>query len=236
MGGDGLDPETGEISIKAVEAACEQLLASMPLQSCKSFPHFTSFPPPRPLRTNKNRHPRHPRRRKGVLHRPQRRPQTRAPRQIQAEEERIRPRRPPARHGHVLPLCRPAPRQGRRRRQGGDRGRPGHRDLGAAVPHGCRQGGRPNGGREVRAVRSYPTDGGAGANTDCSTFLGGLAVALARGEGVEEACAWGSVAASFAIEQVGVPVLGADKEGRETWNCVRVDDRLAEFKGRTRKG
>lgn len=72
-----------------------------------------------------------------------------------------------------------------------------------------------------------PTGGG-------NTFLGGLAVALARGKTVEEACAWGSVAAAFAIEQVGVPELGVDEEGRETWNCVRVDDRLAEFKERAR--
>jgi hypothetical protein len=70
-----------------------------------------------------------------------------------------------------------------------------------------------------------PTGGG-------NTFLGGLAAALARGKSVEEACAWGSVAASFAIEQVGVPVLGTDAEGEETWNCVRVDDRLKEFKER----
>ncbi|KAK4193679.1 hypothetical protein QBC35DRAFT_446019 [Podospora australis] len=70
-----------------------------------------------------------------------------------------------------------------------------------------------------------PTGGG-------NTFLGGLAVALARGKSIEEACAWGSVAASFAIEQVGVPNLGVDEEGNETWNCVRVDDRLSEFMGR----
>jgi sugar/nucleoside kinase (ribokinase family) len=70
-----------------------------------------------------------------------------------------------------------------------------------------------------------PTGGG-------NTFLGGLAVALARGKCVEEACAWGSVAAGFAIEQIGVPELGKDEEGRETWNCVHVDDRLREFKER----
>jgi sugar/nucleoside kinase (ribokinase family) len=71
-----------------------------------------------------------------------------------------------------------------------------------------------------------PTGGGNG-------FLGGLAVALARGKGVEEAAAWGSVAASFAIEQVGMPELGVDKEGRETWNGVRVEERLQEFMRRS---
>jgi sugar/nucleoside kinase (ribokinase family) len=70
-----------------------------------------------------------------------------------------------------------------------------------------------------------PTGGG-------NTFLGGLAVALARGKGIEEACAWGSVAAGFAIEQVGVPELGEDEEGRETWNDARVEERLKLFKDR----
>lgn len=64
-----------------------------------------------------------------------------------------------------------------------------------------------------------PTGGGNG-------FLGGLAVALARGRGLEEAAVWGCVSASFAIEQVGMPVLGKDGEGRETWNGERVEERL----------
>jgi hypothetical protein len=73
-----------------------------------------------------------------------------------------------------------------------------------------------------------PTGGGNG-------FLGGLAVALARGKGLEEAAVWGSVAASFAIEQVGMPVLGRDEEGRETWNGVVANDRLDEFMQRVGK-
>jgi len=70
-----------------------------------------------------------------------------------------------------------------------------------------------------------PTGGG-------NTFLGGLAVALARGKNVEEAALWGSVAASFAIEQVGLPQMGQDNEVNEIWNGIRVEDRLAEFKSR----
>lgn len=70
-----------------------------------------------------------------------------------------------------------------------------------------------------------PTGGG-------NTFLGGLAVALARGRCVEEAAGWGSVAASFAIEQVGVPALGRDGEDRETWNGDRVGERLRTFQER----
>jgi hypothetical protein len=76
-----------------------------------------------------------------------------------------------------------------------------------------------------------PTGGGNG-------FLGGLAIGLARGRGVLEAAAWGSVAASFCIEQVGVPVLGAAAAGegdgnkRETWNGETVGERLRKYLSR----
>lgn len=66
-----------------------------------------------------------------------------------------------------------------------------------------------------------PTGGG-------NTFLGGLGIALARGRSLHEAAIWGSVAASFAIEQVGVPTLTESADG-ERWNGVRVQDRLDEF-------
>lgn len=67
-----------------------------------------------------------------------------------------------------------------------------------------------------------PTGGG-------NAFLGGLAIGLARGKEVLDAAAWGSVAASFAIEQVGMPRVEVDEEGREVWNGVRVEERLGEF-------
>lgn len=75
-----------------------------------------------------------------------------------------------------------------------------------------------------------PTGGGNG-------FLGGLAVGMVRtGGDVLEAARLGSVAASFCIEQVGMPVL-AHQEGQgssetETWNGARVLERLAEFRKR----
>ena len=75
-----------------------------------------------------------------------------------------------------------------------------------------------------------PTGGGNG-------FLGGLAVGLVRSgaksglERLEEAAAWGSIAASFAIEQVGMPALSQGQEG-ERWNHVVVEERLSEFKQR----
>ncbi|KAF2870745.1 Ribokinase-like protein [Massariosphaeria phaeospora] len=75
-----------------------------------------------------------------------------------------------------------------------------------------------------------PTGGGNG-------FLGGLAMGLVRDgasaglANLEEAAIWGSVSASFAIEQVGMPVLSHTARG-ETWNAVRVEDRLSDFKQR----
>jgi len=84
------------------------------------------------------------------------------------------------------------------------------------------------GGEGVNGVADAVVDPTGAGNA----FLGGLAVGLARGKGIEEACAWGAVAASFALEQVGAPVLGMDGHGNETWNGVRVDERLAEFQRR----
>ncbi|KAL2114354.1 hypothetical protein VUR80DRAFT_8869 [Thermomyces stellatus] len=73
-----------------------------------------------------------------------------------------------------------------------------------------------------------PTGGG-------NAFLGGLSVALARGKSIEEAVAWGSVSASFVIEQVGLPTLGRDEDGNETWNGERPDVRLKDFQRRLMK-
>lgn len=61
---------------------------------------------------------------------------------------------------------------------------------------------------------------------------------LVRNDGdVVEAARWGSVAASFCIEQVGVPTLSTVVESRtcvdEVWNGERVFDRLGEYRRRT---
>ncbi|KAL6704912.1 hypothetical protein ACN47E_007457 [Coniothyrium glycines] len=75
-----------------------------------------------------------------------------------------------------------------------------------------------------------PTGGGNG-------FLGGLAIGLVRGgtcpgiQNLEEAAVWGCVSASFAIEQIGMPILSVSAGG-ETWNGSRVEDRVFEFKQR----
>jgi sugar/nucleoside kinase (ribokinase family) len=73
-----------------------------------------------------------------------------------------------------------------------------------------------------------PTGGGNG-------FLGGLAMGLVRSDesagvdSLEEAAARGSVAASFVIEQIGMPVLSHTAQG-EMWNHVCAEERLSEFK------
>lgn len=40
------------------------------------------------------------------------------------------------------------------------------------------------------------------------------------------------MAASFAIEQVGMPVLSTDASGKETWNGVVVAERMRDLEGR----
>lgn len=69
-----------------------------------------------------------------------------------------------------------------------------------------------------------PTGGG-------NAFLGGLAVGLTRGESLSDAAVWGSVAAGFAIEQIGVPNLEY-QTNQETWNGETVQDRLQNFMSR----
>jgi len=72
-----------------------------------------------------------------------------------------------------------------------------------------------------------PTGGGNG-------FLGGLAVGMLRtGGDVVEAARMGSVAASFCIEQVGVPELSCRGDRLERWNGEDVFTRMAQFKTRT---
>jgi sugar/nucleoside kinase (ribokinase family) len=69
-----------------------------------------------------------------------------------------------------------------------------------------------------------PTGGG-------NTFLGGLAIALARNQRLKDACIWATISASFAIEQIGMPVVTQDKIG-EKWNGASVSTRLDEFVSR----
>ncbi|KAI0470163.1 Ribokinase-like protein [Xylaria cf. heliscus] len=223
MGDDGLDPETGEISTRAIERSCEQLLGSMPLQSFSIVVRagekgcYLARNGGR-KRTNKHKSKtKGPKGKKpsallhgglshdtdmealfaGLLQDPEG--------SIAREEIEVDPgveRWIPAFHSNSYDEDSddsPQDKEGTEGRTGEEKRRKG------------------------KVVD--PTGGG-------NTFLGGLAVALARGKGLEEAAAWASVAASFAIEQVGMPTLGHDDEGRETWNGIRVDDRFEEFKTR----
>jgi len=66
-----------------------------------------------------------------------------------------------------------------------------------------------------------PTGGG-------NTFLGGLAAALSRNKDIQTAALWGTIAASFAIEQIGMPRLQKTADG-ELWNGDSVQYRLEAF-------
>ncbi|KAG8626726.1 hypothetical protein KVT40_005671 [Elsinoe batatas] len=70
-----------------------------------------------------------------------------------------------------------------------------------------------------------PTGGGNG-------FLGGFSAGLAQTGDVTEAVAWGTISASFCIEQVGIPTLEHDDSGDEQWNGVNPLQRLGEWKAR----
>lgn len=247
MGDDGLDPETGEISTRAVERACEQLLGSMPLQSFALVVRAgekgcylarnggrkrkviggggggggaASKPaPPRPKKPS------------ALLHggmQPDtdmfalfagllQDPETGA---VAREEIEVDPgveRWIPAYHQ----------RQPQDDDDDDDDDEDGDEEEGGAVIDEGKTT-KPERGVRKKSHNKKVVDPTGGGNT----FLGGLAVALARGKSLEEAAAWGTVAASLAIEQVGVPALGRDIHGRETWNGVCVDDRFEEFKTR----
>ncbi|KAI1468694.1 Ribokinase-like protein [Daldinia caldariorum] len=200
MGDSGLDPETGEISTKAIERACEQLLGSMPLQSfaivvragekgcylARNGGRKRKVPGKQPKRKKPS----------ALLH---------GGLQPDTDMEALFAGLLQDSEGMVA-------REEIEVDPGVERWLPAY-----------------HAGSPERVVD--PTGGG-------NTFLGALAVALARGKSLEEAAAWGSVAASFAIEQVGTPTLGKAKDsgeeggGGETWNGVRVDDRFEEFKNR----
>ncbi|KAJ3464741.1 hypothetical protein MRS44_009527 [Fusarium solani] len=68
-----------------------------------------------------------------------------------------------------------------------------------------------------------------------NAFLGGFTVGLQTTNTLREAATLGTVAASFALEQIGLPQhVVASKLSAETWNGERVASRIAEFKERLR--
>ncbi|RMJ19345.1 hypothetical protein CDV36_000933 [Fusarium kuroshium] len=66
-----------------------------------------------------------------------------------------------------------------------------------------------------------------------NAFLGGFTVGLQTTRNLREAAILGTVAASFALEQIGLPqYMAASSPSAETWNGAGVASRIAEFKER----
>lgn len=64
-----------------------------------------------------------------------------------------------------------------------------------------------------------------------NTFLGGFLAGWHCTHDVEEASMWGNVAASLALEQIGLPSRRTEQD-QEFWNGASVLDRLQEYKAR----
>ncbi|KAE8336707.1 hypothetical protein BDV24DRAFT_168009 [Aspergillus arachidicola] len=62
-----------------------------------------------------------------------------------------------------------------------------------------------------------------------NTFLGAFAAGYLQTGSIVEAACYGSVGASFALEQVGMPERSSDRE-RELWNGTNVLSRLHEYR------
>ncbi|KAI9167273.1 hypothetical protein HJFPF1_03399 [Paramyrothecium foliicola] len=193
MGDDGLDPDTGGISTKAIERSCEQLLASMPLQSFTLVVRAGE----KGCYIAKNGGRRRQPRTAAATKRPKK-DYTRGGLQPDTDMEALFAGLLQDEDGLIA-------REEIEVDPGIERWIPAYHQNPEAVVD--------------------PTGGG-------NTFLGGLSVALARGYGVEDAAIRGSVAASFAIEQIGLPALGRDSNGNETWNEDIVEERLQDFLAR----
>lgn len=63
-------------------------------------------------------------------------------------------------------------------------------------------------------------------------FLGGYAIGYLRTGNIAHAACYGSVCASFALEQVGMPKKTMGEHDAELWNGVSVSDRLQEYVSR----
>ncbi|TKA66205.1 hypothetical protein B0A55_08626 [Friedmanniomyces simplex] len=62
-----------------------------------------------------------------------------------------------------------------------------------------------------------------------NAFLGAFTIGWQRTRSYVEAAGYGTVAASFALEQVGLPLRSGECNG-EVWNGCRVEDRLAAYR------
>ena len=65
-----------------------------------------------------------------------------------------------------------------------------------------------------------------------NAFLGGFAIGWQETKNALDAAMYGQVAASFTIEQVGLPKLERSAAGPELWNDNKVRERLRQYKAR----
>ena len=77
-------------------------------------------------------------------------------------------------------------------------------------------------GKTQRELIVDPT--GAG-----NAFLGGFAIGMQSSGNIIEAAQWGTVAASFALEQTGLPKLTISPDGKELWNGVNFKARYRKY-------
>lgn len=85
---------------------------------------------------------------------------------------------------------------------------------------------RDEAGSKELSVANIVDPTGAG-----NAFLGGYAVGYLRTNNALEAACYGAVAASVALEQIGMPER-AEKGDTELWNGVSVKTRLQEYMSR----
>lgn len=62
-----------------------------------------------------------------------------------------------------------------------------------------------------------------------NTFLPRFAVGYLKTPTFIEGACYGSVAASFALEQIGAPMLNCKEDGKEVWNDESVEEILKQF-------
>ena len=65
-----------------------------------------------------------------------------------------------------------------------------------------------------------------------NTFLGAFTLSYLKTHNLIEAAIYGTVGASFALEQIGIPVFEVDERGWETWNGEKVKGRVGGYRER----
>ena len=100
-----------------------------------------------------------------------------------------------------------------------------------AAEHGCLVACRPEAFAWFPAFYAPDSPEAKDPTGAGNAFLGGFTVGLQKHNSPSEAASYSSVAASFALEQIGLPSRGTDA-GKETWNGGEVLCRLKEYHAR----